>query len=75
MLLTIARANPDWIRAADRERLRKEGAIVWDAVLLFDRRTSRTEALPKPAFYGFPVVDSIDGLDRAIRTLPSAAPR
>ena len=48
--------------------------IVWDVVALFAAETRWGAQFPRPAFRGFPVVDSIPGLRRAVDALPPISP-
>ena len=47
-----------------------EDDIVWDTIALFPAGALWTSDVPVPAFYGHPVVDSMDGLHSALAGLP-----
>ena len=40
--------------------------IVWDVVAIFPPQSHWGDAIPVPAYYGGPVVDAIDGAERAL---------
>jgi len=63
-LVSVARANPSWVRPGDRERVIDEGVIVWDVALVFPAGPVWDSSLPQPSFYGGPIVDEV-GMIRA----------
>jgi hypothetical protein len=65
-LVAAGRANPNWISPEERERLKDEDFIVWDAALVFPPGTRWETMLPPPSFYAAPVVSYIDTLRAAL---------
>jgi hypothetical protein len=66
-LVSVARANPNWLRPQDRERLtRDDGFIVWDAALAFPVGSRWDSTLPQPLFYGGPVAQEVDSIRAAL---------
>src|SRR5262245_19441670 len=55
LLIAVGRANPDWVRPEDRERLADDDFIIWDTVVTFPPGSRWESAPPAPASYGAPV--------------------
>ena len=51
-----------------------EDTVVWDTVALFQQGATWENELPVPAYYGAPVVDSVEGLRDALSKLGEPAP-
>jgi hypothetical protein len=64
-LVAAERGNPSWI-GPERELVKDEDFIVWDAALVFPPGTRWETMLPRPSFYGGPVVRYIDTLRAAL---------
>jgi len=64
-------ADPDRYSLPDEV---DEKTVVWDVVAVFPPGATWDRDIPKPSFYGSPVVDAIDGLGPAIRGAKSSPP-
>lgn len=51
-----------------------EDSIVWDTVVLFPPAARWDDEFPVPAYYGYPVVDSVNGLASALGHPPGSDP-
>jgi hypothetical protein len=58
-------ADPKWVRPEDRE-LYGGDDVVWDFVAVFPIGARWEKMIPPPDFYGFPVVEAIDGLEKRL---------
>lgn len=65
-LVSVARAEPSWVRPEDRERFVADDFIVWDAAIVFPPGSRWDSTLPQPSFSGGPVVDNIDTIRAAL---------
>lgn len=70
-ILRSVLANPERYRLAEDL---DEDSVVWDTVALFPPGARWDDAFPVPAFYGYPVVDSVTGLATALPHPPGFDP-
>jgi hypothetical protein len=70
-----------WIREARRDPARygfreapHPDTIVWDVVAVFAPEASWGDLPPAPAVHGYPVVDAIEDVRRAVVSLPGVRP-
>jgi hypothetical protein len=64
--VTVARAHPDWVRPQDRKQVEEDDFIVWDTALVFAPGARWEGELPRPIFYGQPLVHVLDELRGAL---------
>ena len=61
--------NPKWVKPGDEDLCWGQG-VVWDFVGVFPAGARWDRHLPPPDFYGFPVVESIEGLEKRLDAIP-----
>ncbi|MBL8113473.1 MAG: hypothetical protein JNK60_11345 [Acidobacteria bacterium] len=57
--------NPQWVKPEDQDLCWGQG-VVWDFVAVFPEGARWDELPPPPDFYGYPVVESIEGLQKRL---------
>ena len=67
-MLAAAGENPKWTKPEDRELCWGQG-VVWDFVAVFPEGARWEKQVPAPDFYGFPVVEAIEGLEKRLEAL------
>lgn len=61
--------SPTWVKPEDQDLCWGQG-VVWDFVAVFPAGARWDEQLPRPDFYGYPVVRSMDGLEKRLKAIP-----
>ena len=57
--------NPKWMKPGETELCWGQ-KVVWDFVAVFPEGVRWEKRIPAPDFYGFPVVEAVDGLEKRL---------